>query len=96
MKSIKFPENIEGNTGSERLIAFFKAVGWDGEQRVEPTKIKVCERRWQEMCEWFNLPEEALMVYVNYGPSSDDCVPYNEVHVYDGAFHESEDCIKEA
>jgi hypothetical protein len=84
---LSFPD-IEVNDG-ESLLEFFKAMGWDGEVMLNPVKIKVNPKRWKEMCEGFtNLTDK--FSFMNYGPSAKDSVPYDEVHMYEGAF------IKEA
>jgi len=33
----------------DRLVEFYKKLGWDGESVVDPTKVRLYEKDWQDL-----------------------------------------------
>jgi hypothetical protein len=33
----------------DRLVEFYKKLGWDGESMVDPAKVRLCEKDWQDL-----------------------------------------------
>ena len=38
--------SIRGRHPSEKLMNFYRDIGWDGEQNIDPTKVTVNEKDW--------------------------------------------------
>jgi len=85
MKSVKF-ETTQLKDG-EGLVAFFRSIGWDGECDLNPMKIFVCKKDWEEMCNSFGTLGEKFS-FMNYGPSASDDVPSGHAVIHEGAFKE--------
>ena len=74
------------------LIYFYRRIGWNEQDTLDPKKIVMNEQQWQEVAAALNsLPREpgemaAGFAWMNWGPSADKRVPYGKIDVREGAF----------
>ena len=85
---------IQGEHPAERLLDFFRQLGWDGKKLLEPRNIvmhpdtlaKVQTREAQQ----FEAKETVsiLLMWMNYGPSTetDESVEKDKIYLYKGVF----------
>jgi len=70
------------------LLQFYKALGWNGEDRLNPRKVRTTTDVFKSlndvMCETWPDPLSLGMMMVNFAPSGDDTVPAGKVHLLDG------------
>ena len=83
---------LAADSAEEYLIGFYRHIGWNGQDTLDPKKIVMSERQWQEIAASLNsLPREpgemaAGFAWMNWGPSADKRVPYGKIDVREGAF----------
>ena len=74
------------------LIDFYRRIGWNEQDTLDPKKIVMNEQQWQEVAAALNsLPRgpgemAAGFAWMNWGPSADKRVPYGKIDVREGAF----------
>ena len=74
------------------LIYFYRRIGWNEQDTLDPKKIVMNEQQWQEVAAALNsLPRgpgeiAAGFAWMNWGPSADKRVPYGKIDVREGAF----------
>ena len=93
MRSVQTPVITldESELAGDALPKFYRALGWNGEDMLDPKKIRttkaVYERIHAIMLEKIppgTDPAGVGMLMVNYGPSVDDNIPEGKVHLYKG------------
>ena len=78
----------EDEKAGDVLLKFYHALGWNGEDILDPCKVRTTEAVYNRL---FNLMKEKYpntiavgMMMVNTAPGVDDDVPPNKVHLLDG------------
>ena len=78
----------ENEKAGEALLKFFRALGWNGDDYLDPCKIRttkdVYNRLYDIMYERYPDSMGISMLMVNNGPGTDDFVPPGKVYLYDG------------
>jgi hypothetical protein len=78
----------EDEQAGDILLKFFRALGWNGEDILDPRKIRTTKEVYNNlyhlMCEKCHDTITVGMFMVNYGPGVDDYVPQDKVHLIDG------------
>jgi hypothetical protein len=70
------------------LIAFYKALGWDGKKELDPTKVVLNIEDDKKIIGIFmeaggeGERVQRGMFWLNYGPSASGDVPEGKVHIY--------------
>jgi hypothetical protein len=69
-------------------LKFFRALGWNGEDILDPCKIRttkeVYDRLYDIMYDRCPDPVGVGMFMVNRGPGTDNCVPPGKVYLLEG------------
>ena len=84
------PEVIltETDLAGDALLHFYRALGWNGVDTVDPTKVRttkeVYHRLYAVMCEKCPNREIVGMAMVNKGPGVDDHIPAGMVYLLNG------------
>ena len=87
---VEAPEVVltESEKAGEVLLKFYRALGWDGMDIVDPCKIRttkaVYNRLYDTMYDRCPDPVGVGMFMVNRGPGTDDFVPEGKVYLYEG------------
>ena len=72
----------------EVLLKFFRALGWNGDDYLDPCKIRttkaVFDRLYDTMFDRCPDPVGVGMFMVNSGPGTDNYIPPNKVYLYEG------------
>ena len=78
----------EDEKAGEVLLKFFRALGWNGEDYLDPCKIRttkaVFDQLYAAIFERCLDPVGVGMLMINSGPSTDNFVPPNKVYLYEG------------
>ena len=78
----------ENEMAGEALLKFFRALGWNGDDYLDPSKIRttkdVYSRLYDVMYEKCPDSMGISMLMVNNGPGTDDFVPPEKVCLYEG------------
>ena len=78
----------ENENPGETLLKFFSALGWNGEDILNPCKIRttkdVFNRLYDVMYERCLDSMGISILMVNSGPGVDDFVPPGKVYLYEG------------
>ena len=78
----------EDEQAGEVLLKFYRALGWNGEDMLDPNKVRttnaVYNRLYEIMFDKCPDPVGVGMMMVNRGPSTDDYIPKEKVYLYDG------------
>ena len=73
---------------AELLLHFFRALGWNGEDLLDPCKIRttkcVYKQLYDQMFERCPDHVGVGMLMVNRGPGTDEFIPPGKVHLIDG------------
>lgn len=78
----------EEEKAGEVLLKFYRALGWNGEDNLDPRKIRttkaVYDKLYNTMLE--KVPDHVGvgMFMVNNGPSVDDRIPFGKVCLLEG------------
>jgi hypothetical protein len=69
-------------------LKFYRGLGWNGEDILDPRKISTTKAVYNRLRDiMFNKcpdPVGVGMLMVNRGPGTDDCVPPGKVYLLDG------------
>ena len=72
----------------EALLKFFRALGWNGDDYLDPCKIRttkaVFDRLRETMFDRCRNPLAVGMLMVNSGPGTDVNIPEGKVYLLDG------------
>lgn len=78
----------EDEKAGDVLLKFYHALGWNGEDYLDPCKIRttkaVYNRLYDTMYERCPDPVGVGMHMVNRGPGTDDYIPPGKVHLLEG------------
>jgi len=78
----------ENEKAGEALLKFFRALGWNGDDYLDPSKMRttkdVYNRLYDVMYDRCPEPVGVGMIMVNRGPGTDDHVRPGKVHLLDG------------
>lgn len=78
----------EGEKPAELLLHFFRALGWNGEDFLDPSKIRttkdVYDRLYDQMYELCPDPVGVGMYMVNRGPGTETYIPQGKVYLLEG------------
>ena len=77
-----------GENAGDVLIKFYKALGWNGEDTIEPCKVRTTKDVFNQLYDlMFDKCPDSLglsMFMVNKGPGTDDYVPPGKVCLLEG------------
>ena len=72
----------------EALLKFFRELGWNGEDILDPCKIRttkaIYNNLYDTMYDRCPDPVGVGMLMVNRGPGTEDHIPPGKVYLYDG------------
>ena len=78
----------EDEKAGDALLKFFRALGWNGDDYLDPCKIRttkaVYDNLYDVMYNRFPDPVSVGMLMVNRGPGTDDHIPPGKVYLYEG------------
>jgi len=79
----------ENESPEEALVKFYRALGWNGEDILNPCKVRttkaVFEYLYETMYKRFpDYPVNLGMIMVNIGPGTDDFIPPGKVYLLEG------------
>ena len=78
----------EDEKAGEALLKFFMALGWNGEDYLDPCKIRTTKEVFNRLYEvMYESCHDSLgigMLMTNNGPGTDDFVPPEKVYLYEG------------
>ena len=78
----------EHEKAGEVLLKFFRALGWNGDDYLDPCKIRttkaVFDRLYNTMLERCSDPVGVGMLMCNNGPGTDVHIPQGKVYLYEG------------
>jgi hypothetical protein len=83
----------ESEQAWEVLLKFYRALGWNGLDDVEPCKVRTTRAVYLHLydliCEKCPDKETVGMTMVNIGPGVDEDIPPNKVYLLEGWIIES-------
>jgi len=78
----------ENEKAGEALLKFYRALGWNGEDTLDPSKVRttkhVFDYLYETMYNRYPDPESVGMAMVNIGPGTNDCIPPGKVYLLEG------------
>jgi hypothetical protein len=79
----------ENEPPGEALLKFYRALGWNGEDTVNPCKVRTTKTVFRNLFDvmYKNCPdhrESVGMTMVNIGPGTDDYIPPGKVYLLEG------------
>ena len=78
----------ENEKAGEALLKFFRALGWNGADYLDPSKVRTTKDVYDRLCEVMYDrcldPVSVGMLMLNRGPGTDDHVQPGKVHLLDG------------
>ena len=78
----------QNENAGELLLHFFRALGWNGEDFLDPCKIRttkeVYNRLYDQIYERCPDPVGVGMFMVNSGPGTEDYIPPGKVYLLEG------------
>jgi hypothetical protein len=79
----------ENENPGEALLKFYRGLGWNGEDTVNPYKVRTTKTVFNNLFEvmYKNCPdhrESVGMTMVNIGPGTDDYIPPGKVYLLEG------------
>lgn len=78
----------ETENAGDVLPNFFRALGWNGEDIVDPSKVRTTKAIFNKLYDTiFEKAPDTIgvgMLMVNQGPGTDDFIPPGKVFLYDG------------
>jgi len=78
----------EDEKAGEALLKFFKALGWNGDDILDPCKIRTTKAVYNNLSGvMFEKCPDSVgvgMLMVNSGPGTDDYIPPGKVYLYEG------------
>ena len=79
---------VEGDEAGDVLLKFYHALGWNGEDMLDPCKIRTTKAVYQNLREIMidkcPNPVSVGMAMVNRGPGTDEHIPPGKVYLFDG------------
>jgi hypothetical protein len=84
----------EDEKAGEALLKFYRALGWNGEDMLNPCKVRttksVFDCLYEVMFNRYPDPVGVGMTMVNSGPNVDDYIPPGKVYLLEGWITPSE------
>jgi len=79
----------ENENPVEALLKFYRALGWNGEDTVDPSKVRTTKTVFTDLFDVMHKnspehPESVGMTLVNIGPGTNDCIPPGKVYLLEG------------
>jgi len=78
----------EGEQPGDLLLHFYRALGWNGDDFVDPCKVRTTQGVYNGLLNQIheNFPDivQVGMFMVNAGPGVDDHIPQNKVYLLEG------------
>ena len=78
----------EDDKAGEILLKFYRELGWNGEDMLDPCKIRTTKAIYNQLYDaMFDKcpdPVSVGMLMVNRGPGTDDNIPPGKIYLYDG------------
>jgi len=78
----------EDEKAGEVLLKFYRALGWNGEDILDPCKVRTTEAIYQRLYDLMleKCPDKLTvgMVMVNKAPGVNDDIPPNKVYLLNG------------
>ena len=78
----------EDEKAGEVLLKFYRALGWNGEDYLDPCKIRTTKTVYNYLYDMMINkcpdPVGVGMHMVNRGPGTDDYIPFGKVYLLDG------------
>jgi hypothetical protein len=78
----------EKEEAGELLLHFYRALGWNDKDNLDPCKIQTTQEVYDGLCkQMYGRCSDAVavgMFMVNKGPSTDNSIPANKVYLYEG------------
>ena len=78
----------ETEKAGETLLKFYRALGWNGEDILNPCKVRTTEAVYKQLYDlmYEKCPDAVSvgMTMVNIAPGVDKNIPANQVYLYDG------------
>lgn len=92
-KTINFPrlDEITEENVNEYILELYQSIGWKKDMDLHPKKIFINKEQWLEICDAFNNTgvSGGGYLWMNYGPTVDDNIPYGKIRIEAGAFASS-------
>lgn len=78
----------DDETASEALLKFYRALGWNGDDYLDPCKVRTTKDIYNNLYDvMFDRCPDPIgvgMLMVNSGPGVDDCIPTGKVYLLEG------------
>ena len=78
----------ESEKAGEVLLKFYRALGWNGEDMLDPCKIRtnkaVFDQLYGVMCDHCSDPVGVGMLMCNSGPGTESYIPPGKVYLFEG------------
>jgi len=78
----------DGQNAGDLLLNFYRALGWNGKDSVDPRKVRTTEAVYNRLCnQMYELRPDAIVVGMfmcNRGPGTDADIPVGQVYLYEG------------
>ena len=78
----------EGEKVDELLLNFFRGLGWNGEDLVDPCKIHTTQEvyagLYNQMCKHCSDTLAVGMFLMNRGPGTESYIPPGKVYLFEG------------
>jgi AAA+ superfamily predicted ATPase len=78
----------ENETAAEALLKFYRALGWNGEDVLDPCKVRttklVFDYLYKVMDAKYPESDGVAMTMIHIGPSVDDHIPPGKVYLLEG------------
>jgi hypothetical protein len=84
MKCLSLPDlfsNSAYESPEEAILSFYRLLGWNATNTLNPTEIKIHPSNWNEYCQHFidQFGTRGGLFFMNYGPSTDEKMELNKV-----------------
>ena len=96
---VKELQEILKDTPEDILLNFYKQLGWNGEDLLNPMKVLLNKADWENLCDRIMQSADidkritAGFLWMNNGPSASENVPVGKVHLLDKWTERSEDNV---
>ena len=78
----------EDENAGDVLIKFYRALGWNGEDEIDPRKVRKTNEVYNRIHDLMRekCPDAVGigLLMVNKAPGVDECIPPNKVYLLDG------------
>jgi len=78
----------DGEKAGDALLKFFRALGWNGDDYLDPCKIRTTKAVFDNLYDviYSRCPDPVSvgMLMCNSGPGTDDYIPPGKVYLFEG------------